>query len=132
MLFRSEIEIRENEEKYRVLIESLDTVVTSIDRNGTILYLNDVGANMLGGKPADFAGKTLYECFPPQAAEAQMKSILKVFAENNSSIHESKIYIKGSLRWFRTTFVPIHDKNGTVNSVLVNSTDIHDLKAAQQ
>ncbi|MEI6289502.1 MAG: PAS domain S-box protein [Chloroflexota bacterium] len=127
-----EIEIKENEEKYHVLMESLDTVVTSIDENGRLLYLNDIGAKMLGGKPADFVGKTLFECFPPQVAQSQFNSIQNVFKENKGTIHESISFVKSGPRWFRTTFVPIHDKNGNVTSVLVNSTDIHDLKSTQQ
>ncbi|MEI7848018.1 MAG: PAS domain S-box protein, partial [Chloroflexota bacterium] len=127
-----EIELHENEEKYRVLMESLDTVVTSIDKDGRINYLNDVGAAMLGGKPEDIEGKTIFECFPAQAAVSQMESIHQVFLENKSSVHETIIHVKSGPRWLRNTFVPIHAGNGKVISVLVNSTDIHDLKTTQQ
>ncbi|MCB0055332.1 MAG: PAS domain S-box protein, partial [Caldilinea sp.] len=40
--------------------------------------------------------------------------------------------VRGRLRWFRTSLQPIHDKQGRVSQVLLNATDIHEIKKMQQ
>ncbi|MBN8658034.1 MAG: PAS domain S-box protein, partial [Anaerolineae bacterium] len=42
-------DLRASEEKYRGLLESLDSVVANIDLNGRFLYMNDTAAEQLGG-----------------------------------------------------------------------------------
>lgn len=127
-----EEEIRASEEKYRVLMESLDSIVATIDIDGRFLYMNDVAAKQLGGIPHDFIGKTMYELFPPQIAENQLTSIRKAIQENKGFIFENPSIVNGQFRWYRSTIEPIHDDKGNVIAALLNSTDIHDLKLAQE
>jgi PAS domain S-box-containing protein len=129
---RAEQALHESEEKYRGLLESLDSVVTSVDINGVFLYMNDIAAKQLGGMPAQFIGKTMYELFPKYAASLQMRDIQTVVDADQGMVVESPSLVNGKSRWYRTSIQPLHEENGQVVSVLVNSTDIHDLKAAQQ
>jgi PAS domain S-box-containing protein len=127
-----ESEIRKSEEKYRVLIGSLNSVVATIDEEGHFLYINDIAACQLGSKPEDVIGKTIYEIFPPNASEPQMQAIRQVFRTNKGVAHENISYVQGEPRWYRSMIEPIHDENGKVTSVLLNSADIHDLKIVQE
>ena len=124
--------LRASEEKYRVLIESLDNVVVSMDEQGKILYINDLAAMQLGGIAEEIIGKTMYELFPEEVAHTQMSQIQQVIREDKGHVFESVSMIQGVPRWYRTSMQPIHDEEGRVNQVLVNSTDIHDLKTTQQ
>lgn len=45
-------------------MESLDSVVATTDFEGRYLYMNDIAASQLGGKPDDFIGKTMHELLP--------------------------------------------------------------------
>lgn len=125
-------ELRASEEKYRGLLESLDSVVASMDLEGKFLYMNDTAAGQLGGTPEQFIGMTMYELFPEPVADLQMADIKTVIAADKGRVFENPTMINGKLRWYRTSIQPLHDENGQVFSVLVNSTDIHDLKATQQ
>ena len=124
-------ELRDSEEKYRGLLESLESVVASVDLNGRFLYMNDTAAEQMGGVPAQFIGKTMYEMFPPQVADQQMRDIQIVFAEDKGMVFENLSYVKGQPHWYRTSIEPLHGENGQVISVLVNSTDIDELKTMQ-
>lgn len=123
--------LRASEEKYRGLMESLDSVIATIDANGTFLYMNDLAGSNLGGRPADFIGKNMYDLFPQIYAEQQMASILKVIRTDQALIIENQNFIQGQMRWYRSSLQPIHDDSGKVSYVLLNVTDIDNLKTAQ-
>jgi len=133
MLSRNtEMELRLSEEKYRGLIESLDNVVATVDQEGRFLYMNDIAARNLGGTPKVFIGKSIRELFGEPFASKQLESTQKVFREDRSIVTESPVNINGKVEWYRTSLQPIHDAEGKVVNVLVNSLNINELKTAQQ
>ena len=125
-------ELRASEEKYRGLLESLDSVIATVDPIGKFLYMNDKAAEQLGGETAQFIGKTMYELFPEQVANKQMYDIQNVIEADRAKVLENLSFVNGQPRWYRTFIQPLHDEAGQVASVLVNSTDIHALKMMQQ
>lgn len=129
---RTELALRLREEQYRGLMESLDSAVHTMDTKGTFLFINSEAAQQLGSSPSDFIGKTLQQLFPPQVADRQLERLRKVIQEDREIVTEWQGVIQGESRWYRTSMQPIHDETGRVIYVLSNSTDIHDLKMAQQ
>lgn len=128
----AEQKIRESEENYRGLMESLDSVVATIDYNGRFLYMNDVAAKVLGDIPENLIGKTMEELFPEPAATQQLEGIRLVIQEGIGRVTENITFVNGEARWFRNSLQPIHNENGEVVYTLLNSTDIHELKSTQQ
>ena len=129
---QAEISLLTSKEQYRGLMESLDGVIAAVDIDGSFLYMNDVAAKQLGGLPKDFLGTKIGEFFPEPAASRQLANIRRVIQEDRGLISEQQTPIQGQIRWYRTSLQPIHDQTGHVIYALVNSTDIHDLKTAQQ
>lgn len=129
---RAEEALHASEEKYRGLLASLDSVIANVDHNGNFLYLNEKAATELGGNPEQYIGKNMSELFPQQVSEEQLKSIAIVIEKNQGHVTENLTMIQGEPRWYRTSIQPLHDENGCVASVLINSTDIHEIKSAQQ
>jgi PAS domain S-box-containing protein len=74
----------------------------------------------------------MQELFPNPAASVQLESVRKVIRNDRGSVNEAQSFVRGVPRWYRTSIQPIHDEHGGVAYALVNSTDIHDLKIAQQ
>jgi PAS domain S-box-containing protein len=128
---QAEIARRLSKEKYRGLVESLDSAIAAVDAAGTVLYLNDPAAAQLGGTPRELIGKTFYDLFPEPVARQQMEHIRAVIRADKSRTYENQGSVGGVQRWFRTSMQPIHDEHGRVVYALINSTDIHDLKMAQ-
>jgi PAS domain S-box-containing protein len=124
--------LRESEEKYRGLMESLDSVVATVDQSGRFLYMNDVAAQQLGGAAQKFIGKTMHELFPEPVASAQLADIRLAIDADRGTVQENLSIVGGQPRWHRTTIQPIHDAHGQVAYVLITSTDIHELKTTQQ
>jgi PAS domain S-box-containing protein len=127
----AENELRASEEQFRGLVESLSSLIVTFDLEGRFLYLNDLAARQFGSSPAELVGKSMFETFPEQVAARQMAALREVASTDRSLSFESQGQWQGQLRWYRHTIQPIHDQNGLVTQVLVNSTDIHDIKKAQ-
>jgi PAS domain S-box-containing protein len=129
---RMELALRASEEQYRGLMESLDSVITAVDAEGRFLYLNDLAAAQIGGAADSLVGKTMAELFPEPIATSQMRNIRKVIHEDSGIVSERMSWVQGQPRWYRTSIQPIHNEHGRVAYVLINATDIHDLKTTQQ
>ena len=129
---KAEMALRASEEQYRVLIESLDNVIASVDGEGKFLYMNDMAADQLGGTAETLTGKSMLELFPEEVAAKQLEHVQTVFHEDRGQVYEAVSMVNGKPRWYRTSIQPIHDEDGQVARVLINSTDIHNLKTAQQ
>jgi PAS domain S-box-containing protein len=129
---RAEEALRESEEQYRGLMESLDSVVATVDHSGRFLYMNDVAAQQMGSNVQALTGKTMHELFPAPIASRQLENLRRVMSTDRGIVSESRSVVRGQPRWYRTMMQPIHDERGRVTCVLVNATDIHDLKTTQQ
>jgi PAS domain S-box-containing protein len=122
----------ESEERYRGLMESLESGVAAVDYEGKFLYMNEVAARQLGGTPQTLIGKTMHELFPETVASKQLAGVRQVFREDKGRVSESLTTLQDEVRWFRSFQQPIHDENGQVAYVLLHATDIHELKSMQQ
>jgi PAS domain S-box-containing protein len=129
---QAELLLRASEEKYRGLMESLDSVVATMDRDGRFLYMNDVAARALGGRPEELIGKTMFDIFPEPIASRQLADVRAVIREDTGRMTESQTIVRDRPRWYRNAIQPIHDEHGQVAYALINATDIHDLKVAQE
>ncbi|HNO94073.1 MAG TPA: PAS domain S-box protein, partial [Anaerolineales bacterium] len=78
---QAEQKLRESEENYRGLMESLDSVVATIDHNGRFLYMNEIAARVLGDVPENLIGKTMKEIFPEPMATQQLEGVRWVIRE---------------------------------------------------
>jgi PAS domain S-box-containing protein len=89
---KAEQELRENEERFRSLIEMIPTGVLVHDQNGKILYLNPEGLRLAGAKSVeDFADKDVLTSIHPDDRA-------KVLEQNRLQHTEDKIIPPVELR----------------------------------
>jgi len=129
---QTEEKLHESEEKYYRLLESLDTIVATLDIHGIFHYVNDIGARKLGITPDKMIGKSIHDLFPQDYADHQMSLIQEVIREDVPIIKEIQMIADGKTNWFRISIQPIHDETGSVTHAITNLTDIDALKNAQQ
>jgi len=127
-----EQELKASEEKYRGLMESLNNAISTVAYDGTFMFLNDMAAENLGKTSSELIGKKVQDVFPEPYGARQLETVRGVFEADREVVIETLSMVNDGLRWFRVAFQPLHDENGKVDQVLVNVTDIHDLKTAQQ
>ena len=127
-----ERQLRESEERYRTVVESAGETIAIVDDRGVFQFLNATAGRRLGGQPADFVGKTMWELFPRDIADRQVgiiRKVIQTMAGANTIVPSS---VAGELRWYNTTVEPLKDSAGKVTTALVVARDIHELKTAQQ
>ena len=129
---KKEKKLRDSEEKYRGLMESLRSVVATLDHDGKFLFMNEIAAESLGGTPARLIGKSMRDLFPEPIASMQLNAIHEVFENNQPQEIESLSILQGQPRWFHISLQPLHDELGRPVMVLLHATDINELKIAQQ
>ena len=128
---RTEVKLRESEERYRSLVESTDGIIAVFDADGATLYANAVAARPFGLTPQQMVGKAYTELFPPDIAARQLADIRAVIQHNAGQVVESPTFVGGEERWYHTSIQPVRSATGTVVAALVNATDITALKSTE-
>ncbi len=124
---RAEQELARSEDRYRSLVESAQEAIFSVDRDGQFLFMNQVAATRLGGKPSDFEGKTMCDLFSKQTADSQMAHIREVFSLGEGVIKETMTELQGRQYRYLTSIQPVMDESGRIDAVMAIAHDITEL-----
>ncbi len=123
--------LREQEEKYRLLVENVRASIALVDCDGRFLFINEVGARTQGKAIDDIVGKSMWELFPPVAADIQMNNIRNVIINRTEFSEEAYTFMNNTWRWFYINIQPYVDATGQVTAALVIAHDISDSKQAE-
>ena len=123
--------LRSSEEKYRSLVESSDSAIAVLSRDGTVLYANSV-AGSLTSVDTPAVGMNVNDLVPPALAEAVLMSLARVFDTDEDFVFEGASTLAGTYYAFRVSFQPLRDGAGRVESVLINGVNITEQKRTQQ
>lgn len=129
---RAELALQQTTEKYRSLIDSMDSVISIVTPDGQFVYLNEYGARRLGMSPEQVVGKNVLELLPGSLAMRLMEHIDAVVTNDKGFVTEQAVPLRDKSYWVRLGFQPIHDADGKTVQVSVISEDITDIKQAQQ
>ncbi|MBC8875178.1 MAG: PAS domain S-box protein [Planctomycetes bacterium] len=128
---QAEFALKQSEEKYRLLINNADVLVSVYDRDGRCLLMNNRVAQNLGGTPADFVGKSFQELHPEMAEE--FTAVFRELVETDTSQDsENLVQFPTGARWLLSNVQPIKDADGHVIAVQIISHDITERKHAEQ
>jgi len=124
-------DLRQSEEKYRLLHENAGIGIGYYKPDGTVISFNRLAAKNMNGSPEDFIGKSIYDIFPKAEAEFYHNRIKKSVLSEYSDVYEDSISLPSGDKYFLSTFTRIIDFNNNISGVQIISQDITDQKQSE-
>ncbi|MBN1292687.1 MAG: PAS domain S-box protein [Candidatus Latescibacteria bacterium] len=117
--------LHQNEAKYKYLVENMDEVIYSVDRNGNIIYTCPSAQNLFGYSQTETSGKSLKNLVHPDDFPRMKERIVEILSGNSSSGEYRLFTSMGDIRWIRTSSKPMYDNDVCVGiqGVLIDITD---------
>ena len=125
---RAEMALQESEEQFRALLNATPDATVLIDREGTILALNETMAARSGKSIEDLRGTCAYDLFPPDLAVSRKKWADEAF----SSASPIRMTDEYEGRIFDHILFPIRGANGQVRRLAVISADVTERKQVER
>ena len=128
---RAEQLLRENEHKFRTLVENTYDYIYEASLDGKFIYLSSKHKDVLGYEPKEFIGRSVFELVHPEDAPSVMAEFQKII---ETSVSGSAVYRyrhrDGSWLWFEATGRPYVTLDGKTR-ILIFSREITERKRAE-
>lgn len=137
---RTEHQLRESEEKYRLMTEQMHDVVWTSDLEMRVTYISPSDERILGFTPEERAKHTLVDMLTPSSQEKAMEAISKeyVLEETGQADFSRSVTVEleyrhkdGSTRWLETMATGIRDDKGLLIGFHGVSRDITERKQTE-
>jgi len=130
---RAEEQLRESEERFRLLTENTQDIFCLHKPDGRYIYVSPSCKNVLEYEPEELIGKDPYELVHPDDRERiQKESYVRVLKGENILISYRIRKKSGEYVWFESTNQIIKDEKGNVAQIVSSSRDITERKQAEE
>lgn len=131
---KSEKLLAEKESLYRNLVESSENIIATFELDGTCSFANSYASAFVGLKPSEIVNRKikLQDIFPADRIANVIADFDKLVTSKRSIVEEVEFPVNGEIHYFKTSLIPIQNKNGDVVSILLNATDITTLRDSQR
>jgi PAS domain S-box-containing protein len=131
---RTELALRESEERYRFLAEHASDLLSRQAADGTILYASPVCLPLLGYSPRELIGSTIFEYCHADDLEAVRAASARLLGHERQETLTYRVRRRdGRYIWFETTSQAVRDsKTGLVAEVLSVSRDITERRRVEE
>jgi PAS domain S-box-containing protein len=111
-LIIAEQNLKISEEKYRLISENIQDIITILDVHGNISYMSPSGIKLSGFSEKDIIGSNLLNTVHKHDKEEVCNFLLNEIKPNqeNSILFRSKIF-KGGYRWFESIVTKLNSSN---------------------
>jgi len=130
---RYEEAIKQSEEWFKTIVNSIRETMSVIDRNGTFIYANVSAAKNLSGKePSHVIGRNIRDFLPEDLAEAEVKKYQAVIDSSTPITGEVTVEMQGKMMRFYNQLIPLRFNPDDDPAVLSLSLDITEIYAARE
>lgn len=126
--------LRESEERYRALVETVSDWVWEVDENTVYTFVGTKIRDLLGYEPGEILGKTPFDLMPPDEA-LRVKEIFGPLAARQEpfpAIENANLHRDGHLVVLETSGHPFFDANGRFRGYRGVDRDITARKQAEE
>lgn len=134
---KAEEELKKSEEKYRLLVESANSIILKWKRNGEIIFLNDYGLRFFGFTEEEILGKNVVGTIVPQteSTKRDLNELMEdIFNRPDRYVHNTNENMckDGRRVWVAWTNRAVMDDAGMAIEMFSVGTDITDRKRAEE
>ena len=127
-----ERQVRERTRAINSILRYTPAVVYIKDKYGHYRLVNPRYEELFGIRNEDIQGKSDHDIFSPEVASQFGINDLKVLAQKRSRQVEERVPLKDGVHTYLSVKFPIYDEQGNVDGLCGISTDITELKKAQE
>ncbi len=130
-------QVKENERKYRELVENANSIILRIDTTGHINFLNEFAQKLLGYSEIELLGKSILDTISEPTEDARenfraLVSDISLDPEKRVAREEEVRTRENRKLWITWTYKPIFSPDGKLTEILCIGNDVTELKAAEK
>lgn len=128
-----EARLRQQQEDFRSLVENNPDGILRVDRQCRFLYVNPMIESRIGLSRAELLGRSFVDVGMPAAIGQRWEATInQVFETGQEQLLETEETLLFGEHIFYSRIVPEFDDQGQINSALIISRDMSNLRAAQE
>ncbi len=131
---RAEQAVRENEERFRAVLEQAPSGITNLDETGRFLSVNDKYCRIVGYSREELLGRTFQDITHPGDVALDEQNLQALLEGSIPGYSREKRYIRkdGATVWVNITVARVCDSAGKFQSLLAIVDDISGRKKAEE
>jgi PAS domain S-box-containing protein len=128
---RYEEELKESEEKYRLLVEHQTDLVVKVDREGRFLFVSPSYCDLFGKKEEELLGQSFVPLVHEEDREKTLREMEKLFRPPHTCYVEQRAMTRHGWRWLAWADMAVLDADGRVEAIVGVGRDITARKEAE-
>lgn len=128
-----EAEKRRSDQRFRVMVETAQEGVWTIDAEARTTYVNQYMASLLGYTVEEMLGRRLYSFLDKESEQQARKNLDRRDQSPRGEVKDFRFLRKdGSVLWTSLSTTPLFDEQGKYAGSLAMATDITQRRAAEE
>lgn len=127
--------IKQEEKKYRELVENANSIILRGDIKGNIVFFNEFAQKFFGYDGNEVIGRNVADILFPDTEDAGSKrqrlvTLFQQYPERKIVSEERHFNSNGDMVWVAWTYKPIFNKSGDLEEILGIGNDVTEIKKA--
>ncbi|MDD2386061.1 MAG: PAS domain-containing protein [Bacteroidales bacterium] len=128
---RAEIELANQEEKYRLLVKNQNELIVKVDKHGRITFVNETYCKVFGKTEKELLNESFMPFVYEDDKEMTSKTMLKLLSPPYTCYVEQRTLTINGLRWLAWSDKAILNKNNEIVEIIGVGRDITEKKALE-
>ena len=115
-----------------IIFDSIPAWIFYKNKNNTFMRVNQAFCTAMGKNKSELEGKSLYDFYPKDLADAYLQDDLEVIQSGQAKTNIiEQVKTPSGMRWVKTDKIPYRDNNGEIIGVIGFTIDITDQKNSE-